>query len=267
MLSNNLTLSKDIKSKDIKLILQKAYMLNPRMRHLEFRLVDHAKRCVFNYLPGQFISLLFDKNSELVRRNFSIANQPNNNNILEIAVTYVSGGFGSTRLHSMQLGETINAIGPYGTFLLKPQEFVNIKRYVLVATGTGVTPFRAMLSTIKQLIERHNLEFILLLGVRNQEELLYATDFLNFCNQNSNFKFYPCYSRFDSKEISNGLAPMQNVYHGYVQHQLATLNINPENDLFYLCGNPDMVDEALLILKNLQVPTKHIKREKYISVK
>lgn len=247
----------------LKLILQKAYMLNARVRHLEFKLIiqgDEHPQYLFNYLPGQFISLLFTKDSEIIRRSFSIANQPNNDNILEIAVTYVSDGLGSTKLHNMQIGESINALGPFGTFLLKPEEFINIKRYILVATGTGVTPFRAMLNIIEQLINQKNLEFILLLGVRNVEELLYAKDFINFSNKYSNFKFYPCYSRTQ-------VIGIKAEYQGYVQHQLTKLNLNPDSDLFYLCGNPNMIDEALMILKNLKVPSKHIKREKYISPK
>ncbi len=260
-----------------KLILQKAYMLNARVRHLEFKLIiqdDEHTQYLFNYLPGQFISLLFTKDSEIIRRNFSIANQPSNDNILEIAVTYVLNGLGSTKLHNMQLGESINALGPFGTFLLKPEEFINIKRYILVATGTGVTPFRAMLNMIEQLINQKNLEFILLLGVRNVEELLYAKDFIDFSNQYPNFKFYPCYSRNHNRDHSSSkeehdvvLNVDDYVYQGYVQHQLTKFNLNPDSDLFYLCGNPNMIDEALIILKNLNVPSKHIKREKYISTK
>lgn len=246
-----------------KLILQKAYMLNARVRHLEFKLIiqdDEHTQYLFDYLPGQFISLLFTKDSEIIRRNFSIANQPNNDNILEIAITYVPNGLASTKLHNMQLGESINALGPFGTFLLKPEEFINIKRYILVATGTGVTPFRAMLNIIEQLINQKNLEFILLSGVRNVEELLYAKDFIDFSNQYPNFKFYSCYSRAQVIDVKQE-------YHGYVQHQLTKLNLNPDSDLFYLCGNPNMIDEALMILKNFKVPSKHIKREKYISAK
>ena len=194
MLKDSVTLVKKFK-----LILQKAYMLNARMRHLEFKLInqnnEEVRQDLFNYLPGQFISILFTKDSEIIRRNFSIANQPNNDNILEIAITYVPHGLGSTKLHNMQLGETIEAIGPFGTFILKPEEYPNIRRYILVATGTGVTPFRAMLNIIRELIKQKNLEFILLLGVRNREELLYAQYFLDFSNKYANFKFYPCYSR------------------------------------------------------------------------
>lgn len=259
MLKDNLALVKKFK-----LILKNAYMLNARMRHLEFKLInqnnEEPRQDLFNYLPGQFISLLFNKESEIIRRNFSIANQPNNDNILEIAATYVPNGLASTKLHNMQVGEIIEAIGPFGTFILKPEEYPNIRRYILVATGTGVTPFRAMLNNIKQLINQKNLEFILLLGVRSREELLYAQDFIDFSNQYFNFKIYPCYSK--EKVID-----LKEVYQGYVQYQLSKLNINPDSDLFYLCGNPNMIDEALIILKNLKVPSKHIKREKYISVK
>ena len=61
MLKDSVTLVKKFK-----LILQKAYMLNARMRHLEFKLInqnnEEVRQDLFNYLPGQFISILFTNN-------------------------------------------------------------------------------------------------------------------------------------------------------------------------------------------------------------
>lgn len=258
------------KPKIFDLVLNNAYMLNDRMRHLEFKLLNHAEK--FQHIPGQFISLLFEHNSELIRRNFSIASSPNNSNLIEIAVTHVVNGFASTKLHNMQLGATIKGSGPFGIFLINQENNIPIKRYILVATGTGVTPYRAMLPTISDLINNHNIEFLVLLGVRNKLEALYAKDFIEFQKQHSNnFKFILCYSRENSIpidldlsiNISSGVYECQ----GYVQNKLDQLNINSNDDIIYLCGNPNMVDESLTILEKYNLPRNRIKREKYISTK
>jgi ferredoxin-NADP reductase len=142
----------------------------------------------------------------------------------------------------------------------------------LVATGTGVTPYRAMLGSIKKILSNQTIEFILLLGVRNFNELLYAEDFIKFADLNPNFKFIACYSREKLNDTSNfinynnKIRPI-NEYFGYVQNKLTELNIQKQTDLIYLCGNPNMIDESITILKAFNISRNKIKREKYISSK
>lgn len=254
------------------LVLQNSHMLNPRVRHLEFKLLNHPT--TFEYTPGQFISLLFEQDGDIVRRNFSIANSPNQENLIEIAVTQVPNGFASTKLHQMPIGSVLKASGPFGIFLLTQQPPANIKRYILVATGTGVTPYRAMLPIIGNMITSYNTEFLLLLGIRNPEETLYLNDFIKFQQQYNNFKLITCYSRdhsftnnLDLNQPNNSTQQPAYQCSGYVQDKLSQLNLNPLHDLVYLCGNPFMIDHALDTLENHSMPKNKVKREKYISAK
>jgi NAD(P)H-flavin reductase len=43
------------------------------------------------------------------------------------------------------------------------------------------------------------------------------------------------------------------------------LDLDPENDIAYLCGNPDMIDQAFDRLTQKGFSPKNIRREKYIS--
>ena len=52
-----------------------------------------------------------------------------------------------------------------------------------------------------------------------------------------------------------------------MQTAFPELNLNPEEDVVYLCGNPSMIDESFELLKSHQFTTQHIIREKYISPK
>jgi NAD(P)H-flavin reductase len=50
-----------------------------------------------------------------------------------------------------------------------------------------------------------------------------------------------------------------------VQVALREIRPEPAHDIAYLCGNPNMVDEAFSLLKEAGLPIPHIRREKYIS--
>jgi len=52
---------------------------------------------------------------------------------------------------------------------------------------------------------------------------------------------------------------------GRVQVALDELKPDAAHDIAYLCGNPDMVDQAFAQLKEAGLPIPHIRREKYVS--
>ena len=54
---------------------------------------------------------------------------------------------------------------------------------------------------------------------------------------------------------------------GYVQNVLADIAPEPEGDIAYLCGNPNMVDACFEALKEAGLPVAHVRREKYVSNK
>ena len=52
---------------------------------------------------------------------------------------------------------------------------------------------------------------------------------------------------------------------GHVQVAIDEIKPNAETDIAYLCGNPNMVDQAFALLKDAGLPIPHIRREKYVS--
>jgi len=214
----------------------------------------------FNYIPGQFISLHFKQpNQEKdIKRSYSIANQPGSSQYLEFAISYQKHGMASENLfNNLKTGDTIEVSGPAGRLVLLED---HPKRYVLVATGTGVTPYRAMLNQIKNIIDQHNTKFLLLFGARSLEQSLYYQEFLDFSVNNPNFEFEVFLSRED---IDN----KTNIHNGYVQTGFDNYKLDPEQDMVYLCGNPNMIDEAFPILTEKGFTAKTVRREKYISSK
>ena len=172
-------------------------------------------------------------------------------------MSYVEGGAATKLLGELPVGGVIDASGPYGRFCL--QEADTHPRYLLLATGTGVTPYRAMLPQIEKLLAGGDREVVLLYGARNETELLYGEEFEAFAQSHPGFLFHGCLSR-EARAV-----PRPGDRAGHVQNVLAELGPSAERDIAYLCGNPNMVDAAYAALQEFGLPVKQIRREKYIS--
>jgi ferredoxin-NADP reductase len=236
-------------------------MLAPSVRHLVFVRDDGL---ALDFMPGQFVQVHFSNpDGSATKRSYSLASQHPGTRAadddVEIAVSYVAGGVATALFEGLHEGDAIQASGPYGRFCLLPGD--TNSRYLLVATGTGVTPYRSMLPQIAQLIAERGIEVVLLQGARSPEELLYGEEFEAFAREHANFRHIPCFSRMVPADAH------ADVRQGYVQGALPELMPDAARDIAYLCGNPDMVDTCFDALKAAGLPIPHIRREKYVSSK
>jgi len=236
-----------------------SFMLAPSVRHLAFERADGTPLA---FQPGQFLQVHFTyPDGKPTKRSYSVATVGEEGasavGRVEIAVSYVEGGAATELLGSLEPGAEIEASGPYGRFCLMDED--SNRRYLLIATGTGVTPYRAMLPQLARLIRERGCEVVLLYGARNEAELLYGEEFEAFARRHPGFHFHPCFSR--------GARPDTRPHdrQGYVQDVLPEFEPDPDTDIAYLCGNPNMVDAAFAALKERGLSVRQIRREKYIS--
>lgn len=233
-------------------------MLAPSVRHLAFERADGQP---FAFVPGQFIQVHFNyADGKATKRSYSVGSVGEGSGAvqrIEIAVSYVDGGAATEILSTLDEGSTVTASGPYGRFCLMDAD-VN-QRYLLVATGTGITPYRAMLPKMRALAASRGCRFALVYGARTEAELLYGEEFEAFARDVPGFTFHPCFSRAPRP------VPRPHDRSGRVQVALGELGPNAEHDIAYLCGNPDMVDEVFAMLKEAGLPVPRIRREKYVS--
>ena len=240
-------------------------MIAPTVAHLSFLRDDGQP---LDYIPGQFIQVHFHyADGSAARRSYSLATIHDHamgaGDAVEIAVSYVPGGAATALFEGMEIGGHVDASGPFGRFCLMPND-AN-KRYLLIGTGTGITPYRAMLPQLEALMRDRGVEVVLLQGARNTGELLYGDEFRAFANAHPAFRYIPCLSR----ELPEAGSPHAHadVRLGYVQNALADLAADPSSDIAYLCGNPNMVDACFEALKAAGLPIPQIRREKYVSNK
>jgi len=235
-------------------------MLAPAVAHLSFQRADGQ---ALDYIPGQFIQIhLVGRDGLPTKRSYSLATIHDHalgpGEAVDIAASFVPGGTATALFEGLKEGDEVTASGPFGRFCLLPND-AN-RRYLLIATGTGVTPYRSMLPLLEKAIVERGVHVVVLFGARSEVELIYADDFRAMAAKHpTHFRFVPCYSR----EFNEAAGP--DARRGYVTEQIAALEPRAEGDIAYLCGNPNMVDAAFEALKTAGLPVPQIRREKYVS--
>lgn len=92
------------------------------------------------FLAGQYIDILLRDGN---RRSFSLANPPQQNDVLQIHVRHVPGGAFTAHVFTrMKEKDIVRFRGPLGVFFLRPDSDLPL---ILVAGGTGFAPIKSML--------------------------------------------------------------------------------------------------------------------------
>ena len=227
-------------------------MVTPTVLCLGFRRQDGQ---LLDFKPGHFVNVHFQDEDGETHRSYSVANPPGEDHF-EIAVAPVEDGRATRYLFGLKEGDQVDISGPYGRFVLREEIH---DRYVLVGTGTGITPYRAMLPQLAQRMQNSQARVEVLIGVRSREEFLFAEDFLAAAQATPGVELHARYSRQLPGQ------PHAWESQGYVQGLFEGMELDPERDIVYLCGNPNMIDEAVAWLKARGFPVKRIRREKYLS--
>lgn len=213
--------------------------LAPGTRHFVFE----AEGGEFSYQPGQFVSLVKKIGDDEITRAYSITSAPDGNQFALCANLVPDGRF-SPFLFAMEPGDALDLKGVLGTFVLRKPPTDSI----LVATGTGIAPFRAMLTA------EHAPEFTLIFGVRHEASLLYDDEWRHLAATRPNFDYRPTVTR-PGPDWTGGTGRVH-------EHVLEALGDRRDMDI-YICGLREMVDELRARLKALGIDRKRIIYERY----
>ncbi len=182
--------------------------------------VLHLPKCRFKFEAGQHISLSIA--GDYQSREYSIYSAEEGDN-LELLVKEVEGGYFSPRLRHLKLGDKVEIHGPFGRFCIDEKKLTT-HQHVFIASGTGIAPFHSMIKT------HPDLNYRVIHGVRYANEAYDRQDY-------ESGRYFLCTSRDSSGDYKGRLTT-------YLQE--AQFDIN---SCFYLCGNSDMIFDAMEILK------------------
>lgn len=219
---------------NIKIANDKAHQLN------EVRLLNHNTYVLkfeknnLDFIPGQYITVgMFNVEA----RQYSVYSSANAS-YLEVLIKEVEGGTVSKQLKYAKAGDKMIVDGPFGHFIIKPEFIQEGKKFLFVASGTGISPFHSFVKTYP------NLNYQLLHGVKYIEEA-YGKD------EYDPKRMVVCTSRDDNGH-----------YHGRVTDFLRENEVDLDTEV-YLCGNSEMILEVFDILEEKGLPTEQIHTEVY----
>ena len=188
----------------------------------------------FKFVAGQHISLSIQ--GDYQSREYSIYSAEDGDN-LEVLVKEVDGGYFSPKLKHLQAGEMVEIHGPFGKFGLDEKR-LNSHKHVFIASGTGIAPFHSIVKSYPEL------DYEVIHGVRYAEE---AYELEHFKRD----KFTVCASRDEKGDFK-----------GRLTEHLKKAEFE-ENTSFYLCGNSDMIFDAMEILKEKGFDRENVNVEVY----
>ena len=174
----------------------------------------------FTFRAGQHISLGI--HGDYQSREYSIYSSIDDPN-LEVLVKEIDHGYFTPKLRKLKAGDLVEVHGPFGNFGMEPTS-AQTDKFVFIASGTGIAPFHSMVRTYPEI------DYTLIHGVRYANE---SYDRYEYAND----RYILCTSR-----------DAEGTYHGRLTGYLINCTFNPETH-FYLCGNSDMIFDALEILK------------------
>ena len=187
----------------------------------------------FDFLPGQYVHLSPPGFRD--RREFSIAS-PVHQKTLEVLITRQDEGAISPLLCDSPVGAQWELDGPHGDFWLSRGEKKG--PVFMIATGSGISPFASLIRSFS------GLDYHILHGlpepVNLKKWLHHPLD-----------RYTLCASRSEAGD-----------FQGRVTKRLSEMTLIP-GAVYMLCGNSDMIFDAMAILQSRGIESDMIKAEIY----
>lgn len=196
------------------------------------------------YSAGQFASLALEIDGERVARPYSFLSAPHEKP-LEFFFYTATGGVLSNALFALQPGDTVLVKNPANGFFTL-SEVPQSRDLWMIGTGTGIAPFLSILKTDEPWQKYENL--VLVQGVRTQDDLQYQDVIRGFSDTyGERFRFQPFVSRESMEGAIQGRIP-GSIGDGSLEKAVNLTLAVPDSQIM-LCGNPDMVKDAVELLK------------------
>jgi CDP-4-dehydro-6-deoxyglucose reductase len=196
----------------------------------------------FNFVAGQYLDLIYRG----IRRSYSIGNKRRDDGKLYLNIKKVKGGEMSDYLfHHAELNHLLRFEGPLGTFSFREDLSKNI---VLLATGTGIAPVKAILEYLEEMNFDRNI--FVIWGGRYLKDLYWNPNCLSLP-----LTYIPVLSRQTDWDGAKG----------YVQDALLALGLDFTSTTIYACGSEIMIKESLKLLLDNGLPRNRYYCDAFVS--
>ena len=210
---------------------------------------------VYEFSPGQYLTLKLEVNKEECRRSYSICSSSDED--ITVAVKKVENGIVSTYLNEvLNVNDMIDVMTPEGNFTLQPEQ-TNKRKFVGFAAGSGITPIMSMIKQLK--MDEVESSFTLFYSNKTDNDVIFKDTLEELAGDKLNVNYI--YSR---QKINNPL------FEGRISKSKATELIKADlsclnADAFYLCGPEEMIFNVKAALEEFGVLDTKIKFELFTT--
>lgn len=199
------------------------------------------------FLPGQYVNLTVPGSDQSRAYSFSSLQKDGEVSFL---IRNVPGGLMSSFLTSLaKAGDNMSLAGPLGSFYLRPIQ----RPLLLLAGGTGLAPFTAMLEKVAEQGSEHPLHLIY--GVTNDFDLVELDRLHALAARIPNFTFSACVANPESHYPRKG----------YVTQHIEPRHLNDGDVDVYLCGPPPMVEAVSQYIREQGITPANFYYEKFAA--
>jgi ferredoxin--NADP+ reductase len=212
-----------------------------------------------DFEPGQYFTIGVDVAGKLVMRPYSVASSPREKDDgYELYVRIVPEGVFTPLLWVLPERHPMHIRGPKGRFLLLPEDD---RTHIFIASGTGIAPFISMMRT--SLMDAAPRRTLFLHGASYVDDLGYREEVEGHQRAGTYPALYiPTVSRPTAPENAGWIGRTGRV-ESILEDVLDEYGLEPGNSIAYICGNPDMIENADALLLARGYPEEQIKKELY----
>jgi Na+-transporting NADH:ubiquinone oxidoreductase subunit F len=204
------------------------------------------------------------KNSMQARRNYSLASNPDLENVLRLNVRLAlppegkicNVGIGSTYVFNLMPGDKVKLYGPYGNFHIRQE---NKNDMIYIGSGAGMGPLRSHISYLLETLKTDR-KIVYWYGAKSKLDLYYTEYFRGLTKRYPNFSFHQALSR---TQESDGVNTFPGYIHHFVEMKYLSQCKNPNGSEYYLCGSPAMIKSMLTTLYKFDVNNENISYDEF----
>jgi len=199
-----------------------------------------------DYKPGQFFFVTIKHGDKELRKHFSFSSSPTEKDHIEFTKRLTDHEF-SLALKVAKVGDWARIEAPFGKFTFEGE----YPKVSLLGGGIGITPF---LSYCKNATDKAlSSKITLFYGCRTPEDFPFRKEFEILAQQNKNLKLV-----FTVSQAS----PDWKGETGSIDVDMIKRYLpDYEENMFYTCGPPPMVEAMERLVESLGLPKEKLKRE------
>lgn len=241
---------------NLKVVVEKISQETYDVKKYALRFEDKA---VFDFKPGQFIMLhvpvIKDGKRQILKRAYSIASTPSKKGRIELLIQ--KAGIVTSELDTYNGGEVLELSGPFGEFTFSKGEAGSIMG---IATGVGIAPIWSIFQYIME--EGMPVNLTLLFSNKTPHDFILKEPLESMQQSLKGFKMVLSITRPHASSMQEMAAWKHKT--GRINKSMIEQLIKSERpELFYVCGLPEMVNDAVRHLMKLGIEKSRIKIERF----